>query len=213
MGNLSLSLSTQNWWIFLGLALAVGAFGFAFYFIKKYRDEIAPKKRVTRNDHDSSVKALKKILGSYVRRNDGRVIYSIEVGSKKTQGSADAILIGYFGVLVLVGCALSGELYANDKDEKLTQIVKQERRQHENPVIQSITAGKAVAELLREKKVYKIQVESAVVFTNKKATPNVPASLKSYRPKTLRKALKSDRFLEDKGVDTDAAAEAILSWR
>jgi len=213
MGILSLSSGFLGYWGLIAFALVVGIVGFAFFMIKKYRDEVAPKKQVARNNHDRGMKAVKKVLGAYIRRSDGRVIYDIEVGSKRTKGSADAILIGYFGVLVLVCCALSGELFANDKDERLTQIVKQERRQYDNPVLQATTAAKAVAELLREKKVYKVPVESAVIFTNKKASPNVPASLKSYRLKALRKALKSDRFLEDKGVDTDAAAEAILSWR
>lgn len=207
-------LSSNSWIGAIGFALVMTVGVTAFLLIKKYREDVVPKKRADSNKRELGMKKIKRILGAYVRRSDGRVIYDIEVGSRKTKGSADAILIGYFGVLVLVNCALTGELYATDKDEKLTQIIKKERRQYENPVIRAKTAEKAVAELLREKKVYKVQVESAAVFTARKASPNVPASsLAIYRLKSLKKALKSEKFLEDKGVDADAAAEAILSWR
>ncbi len=203
----------SSWQTTLFFVLLLGGGALAFIFIKKYREEIAPKKRLEKNDHDHSISVLKKILGSYVKKHDGRVIYSIEVGSKKTKGSADAILIGYFGVLVLVGCDLSGDLYATDKEEHLTQVVKTERKQHDNPILQAKTAEKAVSELLREKKVYRVPVESAVVFTGSKVNVNVPGSHGSFSPKTLEKALSSKQYLEDKGVNTDAVAEAILSWR
>ncbi len=200
------------WQTLLIILVAVAVVVGVVFFWRKYREEILPKRRLEKNDHDRSMRKLKKILGPYIRKNDGRVIYSAEIGSKKTQGTADAVLIGYFGALVLVCCDLSGELYADDKSDKLTQIVKSERRQHDNPVLKARRVGTATTELLREKKVYKVPVESGVFFTGK-ATVNVPGSLNAFTPKKLRKALDSSKYLEDKGVDIDAAAEAILSWR
>lgn len=213
MTLLNVTSNTYNIWPTLLMVLVAGlvVVGVVF-FVRKYRDDIAPKRKLEKNDHDKSLRELKKILSPYIRKNDGRVIYSVQVGSKKTQGAADAILIGYFGALVLVCCDLSGELYADDSSDKLTQIVKNERRQHDNPILQAQQAEKAITELLREKKVYKVAVESGVLFTGK-ATVNVPRSLNAYTPKKLKKALSTSKYLEDKGVDTDAAAEAILSWR
>lgn len=185
-----------------------------YMLIKRYAEEIAPKKKVQADNRERSVKAIKRILSGYVRRNDGRVIYSMDVASSKTSGSADAILIGYFGALVLVGCDFEGDLYIDSADvEKMTQIVKKERAQHDNPALAAKTAAKAVNEMLREKKVYRVPVENGVVFTNARATANVPGSVPTYTPKKLKKALRANRFLEDKGVDPDKVAEALLSWR
>lgn len=197
--------------IFLLTAILAG--GLLYLLFRKNRQGKSKKQPIEGLDNERSVRIMKKILSAYIKRSDGRVIYSAEVAGKKTSGSADAILVGYFGILVLVGCDLRGELYANDKDEYLTQIYKKERARYESPVIRVLNAQKAVNELLRQKKVYRVSVESAVVFTGKKAVPNVPGSLNSYNPKTLKKALRSGRFLDDKGVDTDAAAEALLGWR
>jgi len=181
-----------------------------YIIIKRYRDEVAPKKRLESNDYDKSIKIVKRITEKYVRRNDGRAIYSIEVGSNKTKGSADIILVGYFGVLVIITCALSGDLFVNDKDSTLTQIVKNERRSHPNPIIKAKTAEKAVSELLREKRVFKVPTEFCVVFTGKKVNANVPRSLNGYTPKELSNALATDRFLDDKKVDVDTVTNAIL---
>lgn len=210
---LSLPGELGSWRLTLGFVIVLGVGGLGFYLIKRYREGAALTKRADRNNYGRSMKIIRDILASYIKRSDGRVIYSIEVGSSKTKGSADALLIGYFGILVLVGCDYSGELYVGEADSYMTQVVGKERRRHENPVLTAKTAEKAVAELLREKKVYKVPVESAVVFTGKKVSANVSGSVKGYSPGALRKALKSEKFLEDKGVDTDAAAEAILSWR
>lgn len=191
------------------IAVAV-VFILGYIIIKRYVDVVLPKKRLESNNKDKSIKIVKKIIEKYIRRNDGRAIYSIEVGSNKTKGSADAILVGYFGVLVITTCPLSGTLYANDKDTSLTQIVKEERRSHDNPILKSQIAGKAVTELLREKRVFKVPVEAAVVFTGNKASVNVPRSLGAYTIEELSKVLKTKHFLEDKNVNVDSVVQALL---
>jgi len=181
-----------------------------FMAVKRYKENVVPKRKLESNNYDRSIKIVKKIVERYVRRNDGRTIYSIEVGSNKTKGSVDVILIGYFGVLVIVTNDLRGDLYANDRDLTLTQIVKTERRSHENPIIKSKTAAKAVIELLREKRVFKVPVESCVVFTGKKAGINVPGTLGGYSTKEFAAVLKTSKFLDDKNVDVDLTANVIL---
>lgn len=210
---LTLLSNREPWQTTLIFAAVIITAFLVYMLVKKYKEGGSHKNHAGKNDHDRSIKILKRILGAYIKRSDGRVIYSAEVKGKKTSGSADAILIGYFGVLVLIGCDLSGELYANEKDENLTQIIKKERKQHENPVIMALSAQKAVTELLREKKIYRVTVESAVIFTGKKSIPNISGPIKHYTGKTLGKALKSEKFLEDKGVNTDITAEALLGWR
>lgn len=191
-------------------ALAALAIVILYIAIKHYVENVIPKKRLNSNNPDKSIRVVKRITEQYVRRNDGRAIYSVEVGSSKTKGSADIILVGYFGVLVIVTCDLSGSIYANDKDEMLTQLSGGERRSHENPFINVKNAAKAVSELLREKRVFRVPVEAAVVFTGKKASVNVPRSLDGFTPKELTKILKTDRFLDDKKVDIDMTVNAIL---
>lgn|GEM_PF-2651372 len=191
--------------IVAALVIVIGYFS-----IKRYREVVLPKKRLENNNYDRSIKSVKRIVEAYVRRNDGRLIYAIEIGSNRTKGSADIILIGYFGVLVLVTCDLAGEIYANEKDAKLTQIVGDQRRSHENPILKVNTATKAVAELLREKRVYKVPVEGRVVFTGKKANINVPRSLNVSTLKELTALLKTNKYLDDKKVDVDKATNALL---
>lgn len=209
-----LFLESQDIWMWVIIAgiLIVGILGYLL--IKHYTEKIAPKRKIKRNSQEHSIRVLKKVLSGYVRKYEGRVIYSIDLASSKTSGSADAILIGWFGALVLVGCDYSGDLYVDDaKAASMTQIVKTEREKHDNPFLQASKAAKAVNEMLREKKVYRVPVESAVVFTGSGAKPNIPPSIPHFTPKQLKKALSGGRFIEDKGVDADKVAEAILSWR
>ena len=207
---LTLQSFISEWGRIIAFVAVALVFALSYIFIKKYREEVAPKKQLEKDNRDKSIKVIQKALNKYIRRNDGRVIYMTEVGGKKTKGSADAVLIGYFGVLVLIGCGLSGSLYANEKDKYLTQIIKGEKRIHENPVLKAQAAAKAVIELLKEKKIYKVPVDSGVVFSARKVEANVPRSLNGFTAKEFSKALHSKRFLEDKGVNTDAVAEIIL---
>jgi len=193
--------------IFIGAALVIV---FLYFFIKRYFDVVAPKKRLESNDSEMSLKTVKRILEKYVKRNDGRAIYDIEVGSNRTKGSADAVLIGYFGVLVVITCALSGDLFVNDKDPNLIQKIKEDRRIHENPILKAQQAIKAVTELLREKRVFRVPVEYCVVFTASKTNVNVPRSLNGYTAKEFSEVLRTDRFLNDNKVDVDATTNAIL---
>ena len=209
-----LSTNSRDLWMWIGIAglIVVGCLG--YFFINNYNENVAPKKKIALDSYEHMMKTLKNTLSGYVRRYEGRVIYSIELASSKKNGSADAILIGWFGVLVLIGCDLMGELYVDDgKTPQITQIVKTERTKRDNPFVKATVAERVVNEMLREKKIYRVQVESAVVFTRSGARLNIPPSLPYYTQKTLNKIMKSNKYIEDKGVDADQVAEAILNWR
>ncbi|NLL91277.1 MAG: hypothetical protein GX222_02510 [Ruminococcaceae bacterium] len=182
-----------------------------YFFMKKYQTDIRPKKLAEKESDKKAQEALKTEFNSYIRRNEGKALYD---WSTKSDGYyPNGILIGNFGVFASVGCDLSGELYTDEKSPTITKIVLDDKDTYPNPFQELRNIERGIIDILRNNKIYRTPVFTAVFFSNKNAKINIPRSSYYLTPKTLRKELRKDQFVEDKGVDIDVVFEALSNGR
>ena len=182
-----------------------------YFFMKKYHSDIRPKKLSEKESDEKAKEALKTEFTSYIRRNGGKALYD---WNPKSDGCyPNGILIGHFGVFVSVGCDLSGELYTDDKSPTITKIVLDDKDFYPNPFQELRNTERDIIDILRNNKIYRTSVFAAVFFSNKNAKINIPRSNHYLTPKTLKKELRKDQFIEDKGVDIDIVFEALSNGR
>lgn len=164
---------------------------------------------------DGERKVAKK-LKSFARIRSYKVINDLYLPLYDKTTQVDHVLIGFFGLLVVETKASGGEIYGDPKEKNWLHIMgkkNQIRHTMYNPLMQNQAHIDCIRHLLGKEKIYNVNIESAVVFTDKKVDLNVPSKLPIYKFKGFKKLLSQPRFSEDKDFDVDAAYNALMKYR
>lgn len=172
------------------------------------------KKDAAASPRAKTLAGVKKAVGSFAARGENKAAFGVSLAdpkAKKDTGGiyVDAVVVGYYGATVFVGCDLSGDVYLDESAGEISCVVLGEKMRIENPYLVAKRAAKAVRDILRKHDVYRVPVNEVVVMTNKRAKIIAPRSLEYYTPKTLSRALASAPYTQDNGVDVSATFGAI----
>ena len=125
----------------------------------------------------------------------------------------DHVLSGFFGLIVIETKNLGGEVYGEPKKKEWLHIMGKERHHFYNPLMQNQTHIDCIRHLLGKENIYNVNIESLVVFTNRKVTLYIPKNLPIILLKQLPKYLRKERFTKDNNLDVDAVYQALLKYR
>lgn len=192
-------------YIILGAILAaIILIGVLFIYYNKWKIKklgIDGEKKVAR--------ALKKFasIRSYKVIND---LY-LPLYDKTTQ--IDHVLIGFFGILVVETKNLAGEVYGDPKKKDWLHIVGGKKHEPYNPLMQNQAHIDCMRHLFGKENIYSVNIESLIVFTNKKVQLFVPNKLPIINFKKLSKYLHKDRFEKDNNVDVEKLTNVLLKYQ
>lgn len=150
-----------------------------------------------------------RVLARAARRCGGRVLNGVHLPLYEQSTEFDHILVGPFGVLVVETKNLGGEIFGDGNQQEWTQVTKTAKRSFYSPLLQNKTHVDNLRHHFQKERLYKVTIESAVVFADPGVTLNVPRSLPVYTLKALAKRLTRDAYLADKGVNVEQVVATI----
>lgn len=195
--------------ILILIVVAAGIF-VIYYFIKRDKSGLAAK-----SGNMSAASAAAKPLTATKRfalLQQYQVVSPANLAKNGKFADFDFILVGVFGLLCVKCVGLGGEIYGNPDDENWLQVQKGERKSIPNPMRAAEADARVVRDALFTAKLKNVPVETAVVFTNKKAALALPRSTGHYVLKEFKGLLGKSSLLADKGVDIAKAAEAVRAY-
>lgn len=130
---------------------------------------------------------------------------------KTTQ--VDHILIGPFGVLAVETKNYAGQVYGSPSDKEWTHICGDEKHKFYNPMMQNKTHVDNIRYLFSKENIYNINIDSLVVFADKKLELYMPKNLPVIRINKLKKELRKSKYDKDNGVDVDKLYNALMNNR
>ena len=149
---------------------------------------------LVRNDRKKGVDGTKKVsrvLKRFAGIRSFKVLNDLTLKTAKKNVHIDHILIGFFGIMVVNTQNLPGSIYGDGRGKNWTHVVTKNGRETKtsfpNPLLENQQAVDAVREVLSTNSVYKVNIESWVVFTRKKASLNLPC----WGSRILRSSLKN----------------------
>lgn len=171
---------------------------------------------LVRNDRKKGVDGTKKvsrILKRFAGIRSFKVLNDLTLKTAKKNVHIDHILIGFFGIMVVNTQNLPGSIYGDGRGKNWTHVVTKNGRETKtsfpNPLLENQQAVDAVREVLSTNGVYKVNIESWVVFTRRKASLNVPKGLSVLTLKGFRKLLKRSKYSADGPVDVALVADTL----
>ena len=171
---------------------------------------------LVRNDRKKGVDGTKKvsrILKRFAGIRSFKVLNGLTLKTAKKNVHIDHILIGFFGIMVVNTQNLPGSIYGDGRGKNWTHVVTKNGREAKtsfpNPLLENQQAVDAVREVLSTNGVYKVNIESWVVFTRKKASLNLPKELSVLGIKNFKKLLKKSRYSADGNVNVPQVASLL----
>lgn len=171
---------------------------------------------LVRNDRKKGVDGTKKvsrILKRFAGIRSFKVLNDLTLKTAKKNVHIDHILIGFFGIMVVNTQNLPGSIYGDGRGKNWTHVVTKNSRETKtsfpNPLLENQQAVDAVREVLSTNGVYKVNIESWVVFTRKKASLNLPKGLSVLGIKNFKKLLKKSRYSADGNVNVPQVASLL----
>lgn len=155
-------------------------------------------------------KMVAKVLKRYAGIRSYRVINDLYLPLYDKTTQIDHILIGFFGLLVIETKNYKGEVYGDPKKKEWTHIVGGEKHSFYNPLMQNQAHIDCIRHILGLEGIYNVNIESLVVFTNKKLDLYVPSKMPIIKLKRLKKYLRQPRFDKDNEYDV-AMLEAVFN--
>lgn len=125
----------------------------------------------------------------------------------------DHVLVGFFGILVVETKNLAGEVYGDPKKKDWLHIVGGKKHQLYNPLMQNQAHIDCMRHIFAKENIYSVNIESLVVFSNKKVQLFIPNGLPVINIKKLSKFLHKDRFEKDSNVDVEKLTNALLKYQ
>lgn len=171
---------------------------------------------LVRNDRKKGVDGTKKVsrvLKRFAGIRSFKVLNDLALKTAKKNVHIDHILIGFFGIMVVNTQNLPGSIYGDGRGKNWTHVVTKNDRETKtsfpNPLLENQQAVDAVREVLSTNGVYKVNIESWVVFTRKKASLNLPKGLSVLGIKDFKKLLKKSRYSADGNVNVPQVASLL----
>lgn len=163
-----------------------------------------------------SRKKIASILRNFAGIRSFRVINDIDLPLEEGRYThIDHILIGFFGLMVLENRTEPGAIYGEARDKEWVSVVTKKnnsefRKKFKNPVTLNQEHCEAIRKIFQQEKIYKVDIESYVVFTDPKiqlgAQPNLPV----MNLKKFKKLLSHSRYSDNGPVDVSAVYSAIM---
>lgn len=198
---------TILYWSLMALAVLAAAWAI-------YRNYILKKKS------QRTCKGISRVLRSMAPLREWKVLDDVTLSDKKGQVTADHLVIGPFGVLVLTDIHHAGGHYGDLRDEEWVVSTAGEdkpetmRIRVENPVRRGERFVAAFRAILTAGEIYNVQVDALCPVTQKKAEVYVTGAA----PVTvdyghLREALSRERYQKDNHVDVAKVAALVEEKR
>ncbi len=181
----------------------------AYFGVKKLREY--KKIRVGKNGEKKVSKELEKIARKSANRY--RVIHDLFLPLYDKTTQIDHLVIGKFGIVVVETKAMNGEIYGTEKDQDWANVVNEHKTRFYNPLLQNKTHIDCVRHILKKENIYRVDVDSLVVFSEKTAILNIPRKLPVITMNLLKKYFKKPRYKKDNNVDVDKVYEALMKYR
>lgn len=172
------------------------------------------KKR--KNSLKSGIKGEKKVarrLKRFAGIRNFKVINDIYLPLYDKTTQIDHILITFYGIIVIETKNYKGEVYGNPADKNWIHIVGSERNQMYNPIMQNTAHIDCLRHILSKEKIYKINIDSIIVFTDNKVQLYLPKNLPVIKMKKLNSFLKQSKYKEDRDLDVDKIYNAIMKYK
>ncbi len=183
------------------LAICIGGY-FAFR---------ALKKRSTDRIGKRGEKKVGKILDRFAARNNAYTLHDVYLPLYDTTTQIDHLLIGSFGILVVETKATGGSVYGNERDREWTHIIGNNRHKLYNPLKQNKAHVDCVNHHLKVGNLYKVRVDSLVVFAGADIEVHIPKGLPVITLDLLKKYLQKKQFHTDYQVDGKAVYNYLKS--
>ncbi len=153
------------------------------------------------------------ILQSFAFSHGFKVINDIAIPLYDGCTQIDHILIGEFGLLVIETKSHKGDLYAEPRAKEWVHVVGGKKERIYNPLLQNKTHVDALRHQLQKHKVYKVPIESLVVFSSgRKKNLYIEKGHPILDIHELKKYLaNNERYIEDKGVDVAKVYDFLKS--
>lgn len=173
---------------------------------------IALKARLRKQGRDGEA-AVASVLKAYALVHGCKVINDISIPLYDGKTQIDHILIGSFGLLVIETKSHKGDLYAEPRAKEWVHIVGGHREKIYNPLLQNKTHIDALRYQLQKHKVYKVAIDSLVVFSGaRKTNLYIEQGHPVLNIKDLRRYLNTnERLQKDTGVDVEKLYEFLKS--
>lgn len=189
--------------ISLMLAAALLAWVCCSYFIRTRRSE-------------STRKSIGKTLRTMAPLREWRILDNVTLGDKKGEVTADHLVIGPFGVLVLTDLHRQGNYYGELRDEEWVistggeNQVETLRVRVPSPVKNNERFVAALRARLTAGEIYNIQVDALCPLTQPKIEVYVTgAGALTVPAGRLREVLGRQKYQKDNGVDTGRIADLL----
>lgn len=197
----------DNWYYFV-IALAAILVLIAALYFPKFKLKMALRKQGRQGEAE-----VASILKSFAFKNQYKVINDISIPLYDNCTQIDHILIGTFGLLVIETKSHKGDIYAEPREKEWVQIVGGKKEKIYNPLLQNKTHVDALRYQLQKHQVYKVPIESIVVFTGAhKKNLYIENGHPIVDVRQLKKYLnRSERFIQDKNVDVQKLYDFLKS--
>lgn len=167
-------------------------------------------RQVKRQTRDSSSNKAVAVARRFARSNRFRLIAPAHLARGEKQAQLDAIVVGYFGILGVIGLGYNGNIYGAANEAEWLQINEGGARTYfQNPLDEASAAVRVIRDALFATKMKQIPVEVVVVFTDVTAQLAISRSPGLYSLKTFKALLSKEKYLEDTGLDLDQTEAAI----
>lgn len=181
-----------------------------FILTKVYFEKTKKPKPSDRKGRGNSVENAVKPLQTLAKRNKFRFIGPAEFEYSGRRLRVDGLMIGYFGVLGVIGLGYNGGVYGDASEDEWIQVMPDGQRvKFPSPMLETAADVRAIRSALFADKLKKVPVEVHAVFTNYEVKLGVPRSTGVLSVGDWRELLKEDRFLDDTGLDLDEVEAAI----
>ncbi len=142
-----------------------------------------------------------------------QVLNDLTVKTAKKEVPIDHVLIGFFGILVVNTQNLPGGIYGDGRGKTWVNVVTKKEKEIKttfpNPLLENQQAVDAIREVLSANNIYKVNIESYVVFTRRKTMLYIPKGLSVLSLKDFQKLLKKSKYSADGPVDVQQVADVL----
>ncbi|MEG0571425.1 MAG: nuclease-related domain-containing protein [Oscillospiraceae bacterium] len=170
------------------------------------------KKRKTVKLGADGEKKVARILKSIARFNDYKVINNIYLPLYDKTTQIDHIVIGPFGMLVIETKNHRGQIFGDPSKKDWSQIMGDATKNKlYNPLMQNQAHIDCIRHILSSNNIYKVNIESLVVFSGKKVALYVPKGLPVVTVNKLRKYLRKPKFEKFTDIDTKLIYDTLIN--
>ncbi|MGI5958019.1 MAG: nuclease-related domain-containing protein [Massiliimalia sp.] len=186
--------------------ISLAVFAVIYFVVKHYL-----KVRANREIGKKGEKRVSQVLASIARSKHYKVINNLYLPLYDSTTEIDHIVIGPFGAVVIESKAYNGEIYGTQKEKEWTQMIGDKKNKFYNPLLQNKTHIDCIHHILIKNNVYRVDLESLVVFSGDKCEVNVPHNLPVISLSELKKYFNKSKFKQDKKIDVQKVYDTLMA--